>query len=102
MPRRIVRPFILSVAVMVLPLVGIFSQSIHDRQLAIIRDEDQDSWLRTDARPGALKSLLTSIPAAEMKSRPVGLTVNHPQFDDPSVVERTNPNLEIPRTLFEL
>src|SRR5947207_3333769 len=46
-------------------------ESIHDRMPAILRDEDQDSWLRSNARADELKTLLAPFPAAQMKSFPV-------------------------------
>lgn len=75
---------------------------IHDRMPVILREEDQNSWLRSDARPAELKTLLAPFSATEMKSFPVSSRVNHPRFDDSDLVEPTDPDMQIPRMLFEL
>lgn len=77
-------------------------ESIHDRMPAILRDEDQDSWLRSNAQPAELKALLAPFPASEMKSFPVSLEVNSPHIDDPRLVEQTVESLPVSDLLFDL
>jgi putative SOS response-associated peptidase YedK len=77
-------------------------ESIHDRMPVILRDEDQDSWLRSNAKPPELRSLLAPFPASEMKSFPVGLDVNHADVDEERLVQPTALNVPISGTLFDL
>jgi len=76
--------------------------SIHDRMPAMLRAEDQDSWLRSNARADELKAMLKPFPAAEMKSFPVSQAVNSPHADDPHLVEPTIESLPVSGLLFEL
>jgi putative SOS response-associated peptidase YedK len=68
----------------------------------ILQGEDQDSWLRSNARPQELKELLKPFPAAEMKSFPVSQDVNSPQLDDPHLVEPSDESLPVSGLLFDL
>lgn len=77
-------------------------ESIHDRMPAILRDGDQDSWLRSKARPGELKALLAPLPGSEMKSFPVSLEVNSPHIDDPRLVRETGESLPVSGLLFDM
>jgi putative SOS response-associated peptidase YedK len=53
----------------------------------MLSEEAQDAWLRVDARPKELMSLLVPYPAAAMKSYPVSQRVNHAQAEDAELVE---------------
>lgn len=77
-------------------------ESIHDRMPVILCDEDQDSWLRSNARPEELQALLAPFSAAEMKSFPVSLEVNSPHLNDPRLVEQTEESLPVSGLLFDL
>src|SRR6185295_218357 len=77
-------------------------ESIHDRMPAILRDEDQNSWLRSNARPAELASLLAPFPASEMKSFPVSLEVNSALIDEQRLVEQTEESLPVSGLLFDL
>jgi len=77
-------------------------ESIHDRMPAILRDEDQDSWLRSNARPPELKALLAPFPASDMKSFAVSPEVNSPLVDDPHLVEPTDESLPVSGLLFDM
>ena len=77
-------------------------ESIHDRMPVILRDDDQDSWLRSNARPAELKALLAPFPASEMKSFPVSLDVNSPHIDDAHLVEPTDESLPVSGLLFDM
>jgi len=77
-------------------------ETIHDRMPVILRDENQDSWLRSNTRPEELKTLLAPFPASEMKSFPVSSEVNSPQVDNPRLVEPTEENLPASGLLFDL
>jgi|SRR6185436_506812 len=61
--------------------------TIHDRMPVMLSEEAQDAWLRADARPKELMSLLVPYPAAAMKSYPVSQRVNHAQAEDAELVE---------------
>lgn len=77
-------------------------ESIHDRMPVILHDEDQDSWLRSNARLEELKALLTPFPQSEMKSFPVSLEVNSALVDDARLVEPTDESLPVSGLLFDL
>jgi len=77
-------------------------ESIHDRMPAILRDEDQDSWLRSKTRPDELKALLAPFPAAQMKSFPVSPDVNSPQIDEARLVEPATEILPSEGLLFDM
>lgn len=61
--------------------------TIHDRMPVMLSAAAEDAWLRPEARPKELMSLLVPYPAAEMKSYPVSQKVNHAQAEDPELVE---------------
>jgi putative SOS response-associated peptidase YedK len=77
-------------------------ESIHDRMPVILRAEDQDAWLRSNARLEELKALMKPFPASEMKSFPVSLEVNSPHVDEPRLVEPTAEDLPRSGLLFDL
>jgi putative SOS response-associated peptidase YedK len=77
-------------------------ESIHDRMPAILHDEDQNSWLRSKARPEELKALLAPFPASEMKRFPVSLEVNSALIDEARLVEQTAESLPVSGLLFDL
>ncbi len=63
-------------------------QRIHDRMPVIIAPEDYGAWL--DPRnqdTGALMRYLRPYPAERMTGRPVGVRVNKPENDDPSLID---------------
>lgn len=53
----------------------------------ILDDDAQDSWLRRDARPAALKEMLVPFPGSMMKSFPVSSRANSAEADDAQLVE---------------
>jgi putative SOS response-associated peptidase YedK len=64
------------------------SAAIHDRMPLIIAREDYAAWLdpaNTDVR--ALKGLVRPYPAERMSAHAVGMRVNTPANDDPSLIE---------------
>jgi putative SOS response-associated peptidase YedK len=61
--------------------------TIHDRMPVILTEETYQTWLRDEANPRELKTLLTPLPAAAMKSFPVTNKVNSAHFDEPVLVE---------------
>jgi putative SOS response-associated peptidase YedK len=61
--------------------------TIHDRMPVMLSAEAEDVWLRPEARPKELMSLLVPFPAAAMKSYPVSQKVNHAQAEEPDLVE---------------
>jgi len=61
--------------------------TIHDRMPAILNAEAQERWLRQDAQPAELKTLLVPFPGSEMKRFPVSPRVNSPDADDANLVE---------------
>lgn len=77
-------------------------ESIHDRMPVILRDDDLDSWLRSNARPAELQALLAPFPASEMKSFPVSLDVNSPNIDDAHLVEPTDESVPVSGLLFDM
>jgi putative SOS response-associated peptidase YedK len=73
---------------------------IHNRMPVILRSEDQDTWLRSNAKPQELKDLLAPLSANEMKRHPVSSDVNHPKIDDEHLVSPVEPNLGVTGSLF--
>jgi len=73
---------------------------IHNRMPVILRSEDQETWLRSNAKPQELKDLLAPFWANEMKSHPVSSDVNHPRIDDEYLTRPVEPNLGITPMLF--
>jgi putative SOS response-associated peptidase YedK len=61
--------------------------TIHDRMPVILTADAYDAWLRDDADPRELRSLLAPYPAAAMKSFPVSTKVNSALVDEPQLVE---------------
>lgn len=61
--------------------------TIHDRMPVMLSAAAQDAWLRAEARPKDLLSLLVPYPAAEMKSYPVSQRVNSALAEDAELVE---------------
>jgi len=61
--------------------------TIHDRMPVILNPKAQEMWLRQDALPGELKTILVPFPGSEMKSFPVSPRVNGPEADDAQLVE---------------
>ena len=61
--------------------------TIHDRMPAILNAEAQERWLRQDALPAELKTLLVPFPGSGMKGFPVSPRVNSPDADDANLVE---------------
>jgi putative SOS response-associated peptidase YedK len=59
---------------------------IHGRMPVLLAQEFQDTWLNGDAKPAALRRLLTPFPASRMKSHAVSYDVNHPKIDDERLV----------------
>ena len=61
---------------------------IHDRMPVILAPEDYALWLDPQAPdPAALKAMLKPCPEAGLTCHRVGLQVNSPKHDDPSLVE---------------
>lgn len=51
---------------------------IHNRMPAILRRDDEDTWLSQDADPAQLMSLLAAYPADAMEAYPVSRALNNP------------------------
>lgn len=68
---------------------------IHDRMPVILLASDQEAWLRHDADPRELKTMLAPYPADAMKSFPVSEKVNSALVDEPQLVEP----IELPEEL---
>ena len=65
---------------------------IHDRMPLIVAPEDYAEWLDTaneDAR-----RFIRPYPAERMAARPVGMRVNQPENDDPTLIEETRGPLQ--------
>lgn len=73
---------------------------IHNRMPVILRSEDQETWLRSNAKPQELKDLLAPFSANEMKSHPVSSDVSHPRIDDEYLIRPVEPNIGITPMLF--
>ncbi|MFQ5732103.1 MAG: SOS response-associated peptidase [Planctomycetaceae bacterium] len=66
-------------------------REVHDRMPAILHVDDYDRWLDPRAHDAdALRSLLVSYPAAEMRMHPVGRLVNNARNEDPACVDRVD------------
>ena len=65
---------------------------IHDRMPLIVGAEDYAEWL--DAANEDARRLIRPYPAARMAARPVGMRVNQPQNDDPTLIEETQGPLQ--------
>jgi len=61
--------------------------TIHDRMPVILRDEELDTWLRSNAKPSELLELLRPFPDSEMEGFPVSTEVNGADADHPGLVE---------------
>jgi putative SOS response-associated peptidase YedK len=60
---------------------------IHNRMPVILRRDDENVWLDTDADPARLLALLTPYPADEMSAYRVSTWVNSPSNDAPQALE---------------
>jgi putative SOS response-associated peptidase YedK len=65
-----------------------FMKPWHDRMPAILRREDEDTWLDPEARNGAeLLELLHPYPEGELTAHPVSTRMNKPVYDTPDCIE---------------
>ncbi len=61
---------------------------IHNRMPAILKMEDEETWLNPDiTEPEKLLSLLYPYPANEMEAYPISKAVNYPKNDDSSILK---------------
>ena len=67
---------------------------------AILQSESYDVWLDPRTEPAVLKKLLTSFPAAKMKSHPVSSAVNHPENDSGELIVRVDAEVGTTPSLF--
>lgn len=65
---------------------------IHDRMPVIVAPEDYATWL--DILNEEPMRLVRPYPAERMAARPVGLRVNQPENDDPTLIEETRGPLQ--------
>jgi len=63
---------------------------IHDRMPVILQPAAYDAWLDPKTEPQVLNRLLQPFPASEMKSYPVGSTVNYPDKDTAEIIVRVD------------
>lgn len=63
--------------------------SIHDRMPAILKREDESTWLAEETEPLALQQCLLPYPAAHMKATPVGPAVNHVRENNADLIQAT-------------
>lgn len=62
---------------------------VHDRMPVILHPDDYDLWLDSDVRKLELvKELLSSYPASEMMSYPVGTSINSPRNQGAKLIEQ--------------
>jgi putative SOS response-associated peptidase YedK len=73
---------------------------IHDRMPVILGPDAYEAWLSPEALPSALKDLLVPLPAAEMKSHPVGSGVNYPENDSEDLIQRVDVEVGTTPSLF--
>lgn len=64
---------------------------IHNRMPVILRREDEDVWLDTDAGPAQLRSLLAPYPADEMEAFTVSRAVNSPANESAELLQPAAP-----------
>ena len=75
-----------SYTIITCPANGIVGK-IHSRMPAILRKEDEETWLNPDIiEPEQLYSLLTSYPDVAMQATPVSPAVNNPKNDSEDVI----------------
>jgi putative SOS response-associated peptidase YedK len=60
--------------------------AVHYRIPVIVRPDDSDTWLSSEAGPDELTALLAPFPAEHMRGYAVGLDVNRPAVDEPHLV----------------
>lgn len=60
---------------------------IHDRMPVIIREQDYDAWLVSDAGVDELKGMLRPYSDETLRVYPVSTRVNTPKNDDPALIE---------------
>jgi putative SOS response-associated peptidase YedK len=62
---------------------------IHERMPAIIKPEDEELWLDSDAiEPERLLPLLRPYPAEDVATYPISRAVNNPRVDTPELIRR--------------
>ena len=61
--------------------------SIHNRMPVMLQPESHNAWLDTRTPVPELKRMLNPYPAAEMKSHPVSMLVNHAAIDEPGMAD---------------
>jgi putative SOS response-associated peptidase YedK len=59
---------------------------IHDRMPAILKPESYERWLGSETDP---HDLLITYPSEPMTMWPISSRVNSPDYDDPSLLDRT-------------
>lgn len=59
---------------------------IHDRMPVIIRPEDYRAWVDPDTKATAVRNLVESYSAGEMRAWEIGLLVNDPKVDDARIL----------------
>ena len=67
-------------------------EPIHDRMPVIVAPQDYAAWLDNDAPD--LMRYVRPFPAERIRARPVGLRVNQPENDDPSLLEESRGPLQ--------
>jgi putative SOS response-associated peptidase YedK len=63
--------------------------SIHDRMPAILKREDEETWLAEETEPLGLQQCLLPYPATYMKATPVGPAVNHVRENNAGLIQAT-------------
>jgi putative SOS response-associated peptidase YedK len=67
-------------------------ERIHDRMPVIVQPEDYEQWLDPANQDiGALTRFVRPYPSERMEGWPVSPRVNHPEYDEPGLLDRAEP-----------
>lgn len=70
-------------------------KKIHNRMPVILKEEDEDKWLRNDTDETVLVELLKPYPDEDMEAYPVSRDVNNPRNNSEDLINKDNTNYDI-------